>query len=191
MTGKSHLAFGLITGAAAGIGDFIFMDTAIADAMQQTLHIQAEDPSPVTVVLCMAACAFGALLPDIDNPTSRVGRRIKPVSYLINKVFGHRGFTHAPFCLLLLLLASSFLLHLPYYFYISSGFAIGYLGHIYLDMFTTGGVPLLFPFSKKRYRLMKNKSGGKAEGLAFILACAFCVFVGLSLIVLRDTITRA
>jgi len=43
----------------------------------------------------MILCAFAALLPDIDHPTSTLGRRIYPISKLISSIFGHRGLTHS------------------------------------------------------------------------------------------------
>ena len=41
------------------------------------------------------AVSFGALLPDIDEQHSWIGRRTRGVSDLMNTVFGHRGITHS------------------------------------------------------------------------------------------------
>lgn len=39
--------------------------------------------------------AVGSLLPDIDHPSSYLGKRHKMVSGVTNKAFGHRGITHS------------------------------------------------------------------------------------------------
>lgn len=36
-----------------------------------------------------------AIVPDLDEPNSKFGKVIYPVSYLINKIFGHRTFFHS------------------------------------------------------------------------------------------------
>lgn len=39
----------------------------------------------------LGALAVGALLPDIDQPTSHLGRRHRVVSKVTHGAFGHRG----------------------------------------------------------------------------------------------------
>ena len=39
--------------------------------------------------------AVGSLLPDIDHPSSYLGKRHKMVSGVTNKAFGHRVITHS------------------------------------------------------------------------------------------------
>ena len=41
------------------------------------------------------ALGVGSLLPDIDHPSSYLGKRHKMVSGVTNKAFGHRGITHS------------------------------------------------------------------------------------------------
>lgn len=48
--------------------------------------------------------SFGALLPDIDEQHSWIGRRTRGVSDLMNMVFGHRRITHSLFGLVLVLI---------------------------------------------------------------------------------------
>lgn len=41
-----------------------------------------------------AVGAFGGLLPDIDDPNTTVGHVLPFFSYPLNKLFGHRSYTH-------------------------------------------------------------------------------------------------
>ena len=156
MQGKTHLFTGVIAGAATGLAAFTIDSPNIAFA---------------TVV----ATVVGSIYPDIDNPKSMLGRKIKPISYVINKVFGHRNFVHSPFNLLLISLAATILcvlggkqnFLLPLF-----GFIIGFILHLILDSITVGGIPFLYPFSKKRFHWTKMRTGGMGEKM----------FVGLMLI---------
>ena len=69
MTGKTHVAGGLLVGIIATQ----IMDVHIGYALISGL---------------------GALLPDIDEPHSTIGRKI-PGSFLFKFLFGHRGFFHS------------------------------------------------------------------------------------------------
>ncbi|QJC28446.1 metal-dependent hydrolase [Enterobacteriaceae endosymbiont of Plateumaris consimilis] len=96
---------------------------------------------PASIITC--------LLPDIDHPKSFLGNKIKIFSYIISKIFGHRGFTHSLLSLIIIII------FLNYYSFniipidIKIGFIIGYSSHICSDMLTPYGVPLLWPYKKK------------------------------------------
>lgn len=87
-------------------------------------------------------CALGSVLPEVDKPDSLVGRAF-PLSSWIHERFGHRGLTHS-----LLGLLSAMGLFAPLAlisFDLWLGLLIGYLSHLFLDMATLEGVPLLWP----------------------------------------------
>ena len=73
MTGKTHVAAGLLVGA-------ITVD-----------HYHTDLFSTVTVI-CLAIA--GSLLPDICHTRSKIGRQFKILSLLVSTIFGHRTFTH-------------------------------------------------------------------------------------------------
>lgn len=81
MTGKLHMSLGIYAGAIGGL--FLI-------------------PGLPSKVIFMTGSIFGSLAPDIDIPTSTIGKRIPFIPKLINSCFGHRGITHSPFCVLLL-----------------------------------------------------------------------------------------
>lgn len=45
-------------------------------------------------ILFLLLVAIGSLIPDIDEPNSLLGRKLKFLSYPINIFFGHRTITH-------------------------------------------------------------------------------------------------
>lgn len=99
----------------------------------------------------LAACCIGSLAPDIDIPESKMGSLLRPVSFAINRVFGHRGFIHSIVCAAFL----SFMACLVFgkllpdaQIQITAGFLSGYLLHLVQDSCTRMGVRLLWPAPK-------------------------------------------
>lgn len=141
---------------------------ACSGAIATSLIYQGDVNTSMLLTLALPTIiggAIGGLLPDTDLPTSKLGRKIYPISWLINKMFGHRGFTHSILCAILV----SVMFYLPVIYYpdilgityrqIVIGISAGYISHLLLDMSTTSGVPLLHPFTKKSYRISKLKTG--------------------------------
>jgi inner membrane protein len=110
-----------------------------------------------------------ALIPDIDIPTSKVGRAFPILSTIINIAFGHRGIFHS-----LLAAGLIYLLVLKLFPAYSIYFLIGYLSHLLLDCLTPAGVPLLWPISY-RFRVPIIKTGSVMELILFV--CIATLFV--------------
>lgn len=107
MTGKTHSALGLFTGLAI-------------------LH-NNPDLSTYSVV---SGVWIGSLIPDLDTQKSHIAQLFPPISWLIDKITKHRGFTHTMFPLLLLL---------SYYYFNSNiclWVGIGACTHLILDVVT-------------------------------------------------------
>lgn len=120
---------------------------------------------PVAVLVS----GVSALLPDIDIPTSKVGRASPIVSNIINITFGHRGLFHS-----LLAAGLIYLLVLKFFPAYSIYCLIGYLSHLLLDCLTPAGVPLLWPIPY-RFRLPVIKTGSVMEIVLFVCIIAFLV----------------
>jgi len=92
---------------------------------------------------------IGGLLPDIDHPKSKFGRKIQPVSTMIFAMFGHRTFTHSLLFIAIIGLTIS-VLNIS----LGTGLIVGMTSHIILDLITpnTNGVAFLYPFNKKRIK---------------------------------------
>lgn len=155
MRGYTHLAFALVA----------------ASSIEVLAHRSA-------VALPVAVAGISALLPDIDHPESLLGRRIKPVSWLINKLFGHRTITHSldfAIGLCIVVLLSSNYNHLAWMF------ALGYMSHLLLDSLTKTGLKLsMFQNTTIGFKLVKT--GGIVDTAIFI-AC----LLALSFLVLKHT----
>lgn len=146
MRGKAHLATGLIAGLVAAIST-VSATTQIAESIALTV-----------------AAAVGSLIPDMDLPTSTVGKKLKPISWTVNKMFGHRTITHAPIWLIPLII-----LYIKFPTLITSenaaiwqqallGYIVGFTCHLMGDILTKGGIPFFYPFSKKRVHLTGAES---------------------------------
>lgn len=128
MLAPGHLAVGLTTYWAA-------------------CQLAGYQPSPEL----FSAAAFGALLPDIDHPSSTVGRMFPRVSKPLAAVFGHRGFTHSLLASVLLgaVLAYTSHMHaasLPAA--TAAAVSMGYLSHLLADYLTVRGIPLFWPYRR-------------------------------------------
>lgn len=127
------------------------------------------------------AVSFGALLPDIDEQHSWIGRRTRGVSDLMNTVFGHRGITHSLFGLVLVLIPILFAVGMtPLSF--TNGMCIfaGYFLHLVEDSFSKKGIKWLLPLSNKNFQSGFNvfyySYNGIAEKLILMISTIVVVY---------------
>ena len=125
--------------------------------------------------LFLGLLLFGSLLPDIDNPYSKLGRKIKPVSGLIKFIFGHRGFFHSLIFPILIYVILRYIFDLKL---IGIAILIGYVLHLVIDGLTKEGVNYFYPFAKFRMSGF-IKTGGMLEWLIF---CVLVFLVGVKLV---------
>jgi inner membrane protein len=93
---------------------------------------------------------FGAILPDIDMPTTKMGRKVKLLSKFINKKVGHRTLTHSLFFITVVYYSNIIAFGINI---VSTAIMIGCVTHIFFDLMTPMGEPLAYPFSDKCYHL--------------------------------------
>ncbi len=104
---------------------------------------------------------IGNIIVDIDHYKSWIGRRLLIISWLINKIFGHRGIFHS-------LIVPGIVLILSYYFgyfNLGSGFFIGYLSHLLADCLTIEGVRMFWPLKFRIRGFLRT--GGLIENVLF------------------------
>ena len=106
---------------------------------------------------------FTGILPDIDHPKSKLGRKLKILSYPINFIFGHRGLFHSLF----IALSSSFLIWIIFGDYYIP-FFIGFLSHLIADGITKQGIDFSYPFNFFKVTGM-IKTGSFIEKVIFLL----------------------
>ncbi len=115
--------------------------------------------------LFLALLLVGSLLPDMDNPYSKLGRKIRPVSTLIKFVFGHRGIFHSVIPVLLILFLFYYIFNLKL---IGAALSTGFVLHLILDGLTKEGINYLYPFSKLKISGF-IRTGGIFEWILFII----------------------
>lgn len=120
-------------------------------------------------LIAIAVITIYALLPDIDHPYFKLGRKMGITSYIIYKVFGHRGVFHS--VLFSFILSSPFLLlQNDIYFWFAFW---SYNMHLAADILTISKIPIFYPF-KKRVSLGYIKTGSSLE---YFIALMLMYFV--------------
>lgn len=90
--------------------------------------------------------ALGALLPDMDTPESSIGKYLRPLSDIINIVFGHRKLFHSMLFWTVIYIVVTFMSNGVTV--IPTALMIGITLHILGDMID-GTVPVAYPISRK------------------------------------------
>jgi inner membrane protein len=149
---------------------------------------------PITVATALMAVLFnqiGGIFPDIDQPTAPFWRNL-PIGRIFGKAFdkllgGHRFLTHSLLGValfgwlfhwlfhLLNLLIPKMDAHIVWW-----AFMIGVLSHLFMDLFTKEGIPLLLPIPIKiglpPLRALRLTTGKLGEKLVFLGLLAFDVW---------------
>ncbi len=140
----------------------------------------------------LAALASG--LPDIDLPTSKIGRLFWFIAVPLERRFGHRTLTHSLLMLIALAVVTYPLTGLqPLYWGCVVG---GYWSHLWLDMANVRGVELLWPAPLRlvtpghRHWRLTVGSKGEMVLLALLLGLTVALFP-LSQIGFRDGLSTA
>ncbi len=137
---------------------------------------QATNSNDLAVVVGVSAVF--SLAPDIDIPNSKVGNKFGIVSKGINKAFGHRGLFHSP----LLYLVIGFLLRNRVPYSLLLGALVGIGSHLFLDMFNSTGVPVLYPISRSKISFAKIKTRSTGETLFAILLIVGIIVVSYTIL---------
>ena len=159
MLARSHVMFGL---TAAVVLD------GVAHISGPPLATTTPVPIDLIInkVIFFSMVAIGAILPDIDNAQSTIGRRFGWISKEIQRIAGHRTIFHSLLGLLLGSLLAIGLEQLVVFLLAQRGFIFpsrfvakshlvfvallfGCILHIVADGLTESGVPLLWPYRKR------------------------------------------
>ncbi|TCJ98270.1 UNVERIFIED_ORG: LexA-binding, inner membrane-associated putative hydrolase [Anoxybacillus amylolyticus] len=176
---KCHLITPPVFSPTSSVSDSSELDLSIVRDTAMFL-VSGQGGELVAWGFFFLGCLLGAVFLDIDHPNSFIGRRMKVTSFLVHQTFGHRGWTHS----LSFVLGFGVLLYIGTFalspilqdfslkqviLFFAKGWIIGMVSHLFLDMMTKGGVPLLHPFSKKRISLSPIKTGSLGEFLVFLV----------------------
>ncbi|MCL1104516.1 metal-dependent hydrolase [Shewanella algicola] len=112
---------------------------------------------PLWVVLILIF--GGSLLPDLDHPSSTIGKRFLFISLPLAGLFGHRQITHSVWPFVLTAWALSYdTWATP----LAMAFGIGYFSHLLADFISDSGIPLFWPH-QGRFGIKLCTSGGLLE----------------------------
>ncbi len=192
MEGRSHLLVGLTAG--------VVLDSLV-HLSGDPLTMARAVPLSLLVSKAVYYCAvgFGALLPDIDNARSMMGRRLGIVSKEIQRLAGHRTLFHSLLGLIIGSVLAIGLERVVVYLLSLRGFSFpaalvstshlvffgvlfGCIMHIAADALTLGGVPLLWP-NHKRFGFPPNphwrfRTGDWPE---HVIVWTFILLVGIGI----------
>jgi len=140
MLAKTHLAFGFLT--------FLLVMPFIKTG---------------NLFVFIGFVLIGALLPDIDQPNSKISNKIPFVPRLISFLSKHRGVFHSIFFAVLIPGLVWFFLS-PIY---GTALFIGYLSHLIIDGFTKTGINFLHPIASLHLNGF-IETGSHAELIVFI-----------------------
>ena len=148
---KTHLSLGVLAG-------LFFMR-----------QFSLEDPW-----IFLAIVGFSSILPDIDTKNSWIGRKVKPLSWILGLIFGHRKIFHSILFALLIFVILYFLT----VSYVAAAFLIGYVVHILVDGLTLKGVKPFFPLSRFKIKGFL-RSGDLTDNLLFFLIIAGIIWLSI------------
>ena len=139
MTGKTHQILGISTGLTTYL-------------VSTTPHY-----NPATFGTVLVFSCIGALLPDIDQPNSKLWHLL-PFGHAVGKIsdpfLEHRNITHSILGLGIVAVLLHYLLRVfPSYWGIDTQIVFivamfAYISHLFSDMWTNEGIPLLFPYKR-------------------------------------------
>ena len=153
MDWKTHRFAGICTGATVAL---------------ITMPLNNPDDYLKVGILTIAS-GIGAFIPDIDEPSSYIGSKLKFLSKIIKSTCGHRGVFHYPFivgCFFALLTFCSLNYNYPYKEMVDlffTGIILGYASHIFVDSLTIKGISLLWPVTRKSFHLLRLETNNKTH----------------------------
>lgn len=160
MLAKTHMAFGFLVGLLS----LPFLNEGNA-------------------IIFLGIVIFFSLVPDIDSPESKLGRKIAPLSVFINIIFGHRGFFHTIY-FPIVCFAAAFGFHIWLGFSIIYAIAVlvGLLSHIAIDAMTIEGIDFLSPLLRIKIAGFVP-TGSLLEMVVFVILSISCALLSVNYLI--------
>jgi inner membrane protein len=123
----------------------------------------------------LVALLFASALPDIDMPESKMGRKSKPVSWILNFLFGHRGLIHTIWVPIGIFILFTYLdLQV-----LANALSLGFLSHLAIEILTVQGIRPFWPLGLKLRGFVKT--GGLME-YAILVGIVILIFFELDVL---------
>ncbi|MGL4911220.1 MAG: metal-dependent hydrolase [Romboutsia sp.] len=135
----------------------------------------------ILIIIYTYFAHLGSLSPDIDMRGSYISKRYPNIHKKLGSKFKHRGFTHSIlFVSFIAFLSEMLVLYTNdniVFICLCSGFFVGYISHLLLDLMTKEGIEVFYPVSIN-FSLLPIKTNSKTE--KFI--CKFLNFIVIFLL---------
>lgn len=144
------------------------------------LFLVGQQTDVKTALVAGSIAGTASLLPDLDDPNSKVGSIVPIISWAIKKTIGHRGPLHsllgAGVFSILIYIASKLWTSYIIPADILQLIIVGYISHLAMDSFNPQGVPWLWPITKKHFSIPLVRTGSILENWvvnpAMLILCA-------------------
>lgn len=176
MTGKTHLSVGIAStvmvssniGSIVSFLPFIILGSLIPDIDSHSSIIRSRN-----VMIISWISIITLLYLSNDNIVS-AGIITTTILSIIYSNAKHRSIAHSFFGMFLLMISVSLISFTGMLW-----FTLGYVIHLILDSLTVKGVPLLYPFEKKRFGFKVCSAKGATDKLLRIASIYIAIFIGL------------
>lgn len=128
-----------------------------------------------TAAIAAGVSGVAALLPDLDDPHSKLGRIIPIASWAVKTVVGHRGPLHSLLCVGIAYLLAVLFLHSGYTHLNPLVVAAGYFSHIVVDSLNPQGCPWFWPLNV-HIKIPLTQTGSILEKLVVLPALGIIFF---------------
>jgi len=129
---------------------------------------------PIWGIPFLILISIGSKIPDIDTPNSNIGKKIRPISNLINVIFKHRGFFHSLIFIIIVGIIL-FLTKIPQPLTIA--LLLGYLSHLLLDLFSDKKHGIFWPFQIKFKGPIKTASISESVLFVALIIVSLILFI--------------
>lgn len=187
MKGKTHLVVGLAAGVTIALNRdidsfaLIILGTSIGSLMPDIDHPKSKinqkllrQKNKGNKILFYSL--IGMILLYIYTLKKDDVFLLSGVISILVGVSKHRGFTHSILGIFLFMKLGENLVTKFGYYDIYMGFIIGYIGHLFSDFLTKGGIEIFYPFSENFSFPINIKTGGIAEKFILFLAWIYSFY---------------
>lgn len=125
---------------------------------------------------------YMALLPDIDDSDSFMAKHqpFRSISYALESAgVKHRGITHSFIALFLVILLLALIPGIPTVIY--AALTLAFASHLFLDLFTSAGLGLLYPL-KFKFRMLPRFMAVSSDDNSVVQTLLYGIFTALFLV---------
>lgn len=163
-------------------GSYIFSLLALPFVINKFLFAYDLIYKLILILVYIYFSYIGSLAPDIDIKNSYISKTLPKLHKRLGSKLRHRGVTHSLICLYFLYNLLNLLIQYTenniVFICLSSGFIVGYISHLCLDLITKEGIELFYPVSIN-FSLLPIKTSSKTEKmLCKILNFIFIFLLG-------------